>query len=142
MVRRLKELESTLDDHREAIEREARQWVAQIERAAIEQREVLEAFATDKVARLEEAARRQTFAATASGPRMGDLQDAVRAQVALLDQLVSLQATASELDRARALTIEALRRGLEALGRDFLAALRTEPLPVHWRAPPDEPLSG
>ena len=142
MVRRLKELESTLDDHRQAIEREAQQWMAQIERAAIEQRKELEAFAADKIAALEEAARRQTLAASASGARIGDLREAVHAQMALLDELASLHATASELDHARALTIEALRRGLEALGRDALAARQAEPPTVHWRAPPDEPLPG
>jgi hypothetical protein len=156
LVRRLKELEARLDDHREQIARESQRWTARIERAAIEQRKSLEAFAGDKVTELERAATREAFAATASGnttaARMDDLREGLRAQTALLDELASLHAAASELDHARALTVDALRRGMDALGRDVLAAVEQphavdrhdegQPPAVHWSAPPDEPLPG
>lgn len=156
LVRRLEELESTLGDHREAIAREAQQWMAQIERAAIEQRHMLEALATDKLAELDDATRQRTSAAHASedatGARMENLREALRAQTALLDELGSLHATASELDHARSLTIDALRRGMETLARDVLDAVEqarvvqrqdeAQPPSVHWSAPPDEPLPG
>jgi hypothetical protein len=185
LSRRLKELEATLENHHDAIAAEAQRWQADIERAAIEQLEVLEATAADKSAELRWVAAEQRRAleqaagsrraepdestrpgfaiagsGEASGRRIGDLREAVQAQMALLAELTSLHAAASELENARAVAVDTLRRSVEALGRDVLAVLQqarardrattdapstrvgqgVDAPPVHWSAPPDAPL--
>jgi hypothetical protein len=180
LSRRLKELEATLENHHEAIAAEAQRWLADIERAAIEQLEVLEASAADKAAELQwvgaeqrraldQAARARpaeldepvatTGSDEAPDRRIEDLRETVQAQKALLEELTSLHAAASELENARAVTVDALRRSMDALGRDVLAALEqaravdrtaadapstrvgddVDAPPVHWSAPPDAP---
>ncbi|HKA93995.1 MAG TPA: hypothetical protein VKE97_09335 [Acidimicrobiia bacterium] len=175
LSRRLKELEATLEDHHDAIAAEAQRWLADIERAAIDQLEVLEASAADKRAELQQVAADQrraleqaagsqragydegarhrlptTASGTAPDRRIEDLREALDEQTALLEELQRLHAAASELENARAVTVDALRRSLDSLGRDVLAALRQTPAgdrvptdvpPVHWNAPPDAPLS-
>jgi hypothetical protein len=185
LSRRLKELEFTLETHHDAIAAEAQRWLADIERAAAEQLEALEASAADKTAELqwvgaeqrrtlEQAAEsrgfdldepaRQGLATTESDEvperRIENLREAVQAQMALLEELTSLHAAAAELENARAVAVDALRRSMEALGRDVLAALKQARAadrgttgaartvveagagapPVHWSAPPDTPL--
>jgi hypothetical protein len=179
--RRLKELEAALENHHDAIAAEAQRWLADIERTAAEQLEVLEASAADKTADLQWVAAEQRraleqaagsrrverdeparpgLAATASPERIEAVRETVQAQMALLEELMSLHAAASELESARAMTVEALRSRVEALGRDVLAALdqahaadpatptapptqvegAVDAPPVHWSAPPDAPL--
>jgi len=186
LSRRLKELEATLDTHQDAIAVEAQRWLTDIERAARELLDVLAASAADKTAEIRREAAEQRWALDrevsarlaqldqAAGPRFGstvsdnapkdrieDFREAVQAHMALLEDLTRLDAAASELENARAAAVDALRRSMEALGRDVVAALEDGPvdpataasLPVqvrdgaaspaiHWSAPPGEPLPG
>ena len=183
--RRLKELEATLESHHDAIAADAQRWLADIERAATLQLEVLEASVADKTAELQWVAAEQrraldqaagalsvevvdlarpglsaTKSDAAGDRRIEDFREAVRAQMALLEELTSLHAAASELENARAVTVDALRRSMEALGRDILAAVvqaraveredaagpardiehEARSRPVYWSAPPEDGL--
>ena len=156
VIRRLKELEGTLEGHREALASETQRWLEEIDRAAIERLEVLEASAADKTAEiqwvaaeqregLEQAAgarfaelREAAGRRLATGPinkatdqRIEDLRQAVRAQMDLLDELRSLDEAASQLESARARTTDALRRSTEALVSGVGAALEP-PGSVDW----------
>jgi hypothetical protein len=155
VIRRLKELEGTLEGHREVLASETQRWLEEIDRAAIERLEALEASAADKTAEIQwVAAEQREGLEQAAGARFAelveaagrfatgpinnatdqlieDLRHAARAQMDLLDELRSLDEAASQLESARARTTHALRRSTEALVRDVGAALE-QPGSVDW----------
>jgi hypothetical protein len=140
------DIERAVAEQREGLEAAAAEKTAEIISAAAEQRTALEealhaqfqALHGELIAegrriheitreRIEEArsrfAARETERVTAH--RVLEIQNTVREQIALLDELDRVHASMSEqLSQARALAAGALRGGIESLGRDVVAALQ------------------